>query len=397
MNENVKLKIERQSFGKKWRDPIFTLIAIIFTVVLFFIPTGFDEGAGGTDTALRVKGRIETVDDSLIMNTGPVKFGEQLLTVQILEGKFKGKVYETSNDLVGKMEIDKFFAPGDEVLTILNLNPDKTEVIYATAYEHYRTDKTFFLAGLFFVFLIIISGWTGFKAIVSFVFSGVMIIRVLLPAMLRGIDPVIGSLITVTILTAVIIFLVGGLTRKGLTAFSGAIGGVLLTSALAWSFTYWFKIHGAVRPFAETLIYNGYQNLNLVHLFIAGVFLASSGAVMDLSMDIAAAMAEVKEQHPSISRLSLMKSGFSVARHVTGTMTTTLLLAYSAQYTAMLMAFIAQGVPVENIINMVFVSSEVLHTLVGSFGLILVAPLTAIAGSLILIPIKKHETTQKIS
>jgi uncharacterized membrane protein len=65
-------------------------------------------------------------------------------------------------------------------------------------------------------------------------------------------------------------------------------------------------------------------------------------------------------------------------------MSTTLLLAYSAEYTAMIMTFIAQGIPPENVINMVWVSSEVVHTLVGCFGLVLVAPLTVFAGGIIL-------------
>ncbi|MDR0688904.1 MAG: YibE/F family protein, partial [Spirochaetaceae bacterium] len=48
------------------------------------------------------------------------------------------------------------------------------------------------------------------------------------------------------------------------------------------------------------------------------------------------------------------------------------------------MTFIAQGIPLENVINMVWVSSEVVHTLVGCFGLVLVAPLTVFAGGIIL-------------
>jgi uncharacterized membrane protein len=36
------------------------------------------------------------------------------------------------------------------------------------------------------------------------------------------------------------------------------------------------------------------------------------------------------------------------------------------------------------VINMVWVSSELVHTLVGCFGLILVAPLTVFAGGIIL-------------
>jgi uncharacterized membrane protein len=62
-------------------------------------------------------------------------------------------------------------------------------------------------------------------------------------------------------------------------------------------------------------------------------------------------MDEIKKQHPAITRFDLIKSWVSVSRHVAGTMSTTLLLAYSAEYTAMIMTFIAQGVPLENVSN----------------------------------------------
>ena len=45
-----------------------------------------------------------------------------------------------------------------------------------------------------------------------------------------------------------------------------------------------------------------------------------------------------------------------------------------------MMTFTAQGVPFENIVNMIYVSDEFVHTMVGSFGLGLVAPITALAG-----------------
>ncbi len=48
------------------------------------------------------------------------------------------------------------------------------------------------------------------------------------------------------------------------------------------------------------------------------------------------------------------------------------------------MVFMAQGIPMMNIFNLSYVSAEILHTLVGSFGLVLVAPCTAVAGGLIL-------------
>jgi uncharacterized membrane protein len=211
----------------------------------------------------------------------------------------------------------------------------------------------------------------------------VVLVKLLLPAMLVGWDPILATFVITVLIAAITTFLVGGLSRTGLVAFIGAISGVAITTVCAWIFTNAFHIHGAVRAFSETLLYSGYAHLNLPHLFISGVFLASSGAVMDLAMDISAGMAEVHEQQPAIGRMGLVRCGFSMSRYMTGTMTTTLLLAYSAEYTAMLMTFIAQGVPLENVINMVYVSADIVQTLVGCFGIVLVAPFTAIAGGFI--------------
>lgn len=64
-------------------------------------------------------------------------------------------------------------------------------------------------------------------------------------------------------------------------------------------------------------------------------------------------------------------------------MTTTLLLAYSGGYITLLMAFMAQGIPFSNTFNLIYVSSEIVKTLIGSFGLVMVAPFTAVAGGFI--------------
>jgi uncharacterized membrane protein len=369
-------------FSENRRDMIFVLVSLALTVLALTLPTGF-EGSGAWTNAERVRSRIVEVNNEKVKIIGPVKQGEQQLEVEILSGRFRGRVFPSSNNLMGKIELDKIFGEGDIVLTVLSISETGT-VSHAQVMDHYRTGKTVLLCVLFFSVIVLIMGWMGVKIVLSFVLTAVVLVRVLFPAMLRGWDSVFATASIVTVLTAVIVFLVGGLTRRALTAFMGSMAGVLVTSLLAWAFTIWFRIHGAVRPFAEMLLYSGYDHLNLVHLFISGIFLASSGAMMDLSMDIASAMDEIKKQHPAISRGALIKSGFSVARHVAGTMSTTLLLAYSAEYTAMIMTFIAQGVPLENIINMVYVSSEVVHTLVGCFGLVLVAPFTVVAGGIML-------------
>jgi uncharacterized membrane protein len=78
-----------------------------------------------------------------------------------------------------------------------------------------------------------------------------------------------------------------------------------------------------------------------------------------------------------------MRSGLRVGRAVTGTMTTTLLLAYSASHICMFMVFLAKGLPASNLLNAPFVAAEVLNILVGSFGVVAVAPCTVAISALL--------------
>ena len=74
----------------------------------------------------------------------------------------------------------------------------------------------------------------------------------------------------------------------------------------------------------------------------------------------------------------------NVGRAAMGTMTTTLLLAYSGGYITLLMVFMAQGTPADHILNYKYVAAEVLDTVVGSFGLVTVAPFTALVAGIML-------------
>jgi len=74
----------------------------------------------------------------------------------------------------------------------------------------------------------------------------------------------------------------------------------------------------------------------------------------------------------------------NVGRAALGTMTTTLLLAYSGGYIGLLMVFVAQGTPLISILNLNYVSAEILNIIIGSFGLVTVAPFTAIVSGTLL-------------
>lgn len=208
--------------------------------------------------------------------------------------------------------------------------------------------------------------------------------KILVPCYLNGYSPVWVGIALTTFLAVVILYFVYGIEKRTLVASMGFLLGVLTTCVLGIVFTDLFKIHGAVMANSESLLYSGYENLDLTAIFMSSIFIGASGAMMDLAVDITAAVSEVVEKKPEIGWLEAAKSGMNVGRAAMGTMTTTLLLAYSGGCVALLMVFMAQGTPVNHILNYKYVAAEVLDTIAGSFGLVTVAPFTALVAGLIL-------------
>lgn len=365
---------------KNKKSLIFSVVVLFAMAFLFFMPTGFEQA--DDPTYEKVRAEVVTVDNSQLEQMGFVKVGSQGLTIKILNGKFKDQVVEAPNLLSGKMEMDKIFQPGDQVLAVLSFDYDT--ILNARALDHYRLHLEWMLVAAFTVLLIGFAGFTGVQALISFAFTLLMIWKVLIPSFLKGYSPLPVSVGIVITLCFVIIFLVAGINRKGLVAFLGAAAGVVTTCLLAIGFGAAFKIHGAVVPYAESLLHTGFAELDLTGIFLSGIYLASSGAIMDIAMDLSASMYELRQNNPNISKKALLRSGFNIGRAVIGTMTTTLLLAYTGGFTALLMLFMAQGIPLINIVNYNFIAAEILHTMVGSFGLVLTAPLTAVIGSVLL-------------
>ena len=361
------------------RDSILVVVFLCLSLVLYFVPTGFEGRQSGN--SVRCRGKVITVDNDEIFQQGIVKTGTQRLKLQLLNGPYKGREIEATNQLIGKMELDKFFAEDDIAMVVLSLK--EGEIYFATAQDHYRLNVELLLLGCFAILLVAFAGLTGLKALLSFVFAGCMIWKVMIPLFLKDVNPLFISLGVVTLLTSAIIFLVGGLSLRGLVAFLGSLLGIVVTLIMALLFSRGFHVHGAVRPFAETLLYSGYPHLDLTGIFLSGIFISSSGAVMDLAMDVASGLDELRIRKPDLSFLDALRAGFGIGRPVVGTMTTTLLLAYSGGYTALLMMFMAQGVPIVNLLNLNYVAAEILQTLVGSFGLVTVAPFTALVGAFV--------------
>ena len=318
----MKQYLSRRSV--RYHAPV--VVCLLAILILLLLPTGF-EGALVYQEAERCTARVLSVDDSAIIDTGLVRSGEQRCQLEILDGMFQGQTVSGVNMLNGSLEQDKVFQPGDKALVVVSHDGDT--ITNVTMSDHYRLSWELVMAIGFAIFLILFAGPTGVRAIASFVLTVLTLWKVLVPLYLKGYNPIWIGLAITLFLTVLIIALVYGFDRRCWAAVSGSFLGILVTCVLGVLFTDLFQIHGAVMSYSESLLYSGYQDLNLTQIFMASIFIGASGAIMDLSVDITSAVYEVVEKCPDLTWWEATRSGMNVGRAAMGTMTTTLLFAYS--------------------------------------------------------------------
>ena len=255
--------------------PLVTVLAVV-AAVLAPMPEGH-----AMHNASSVRARVLSVDDSGLEMHGLVKYGSQVLEVEILQGDRKGERFLSTNLVRAQMELDKFFEAGDIITVALPSNAEPGAMLVAR--DHWRIGWIAAGFGAFALLLVAFGGQVGANALASFAFACVVIWRFVVPLALRGVNATLVAFSATAILTAAIMFLVGGLTRKALAAFCGAMLGVVAALLLAHFFGEALKINGATLPFAQTLVYSGFADLDLADVFVAATILAGSGAMMDRS------------------------------------------------------------------------------------------------------------------
>lgn len=363
----------------KDKEIIFSIVCVVVIIILVMLPTGFEKQI--YTNAEHVKVKVLETNERGVYNSGILRLGSQECVVEVLEGTFKGEQIEATNLLSGRLEFDKLFTKGDKALALIEKTKDG-KLLDANVLDYYRLNLEWLLVFLFMGALVMFSGKTGVRTIISFILSLLCMWKVLVPGLLKGYHPMVMGLVigmTIAILT---LLLVAGFTEKAYCAIWGMGIASVITCVMAIGFGNLFRIHGSVMPWSESLIYSGYMNLNLTKIFQASIYLSCAGALVDLAIDISAALEEVVDKKPSISRKEILQSGLNIGRSVAGSQTITLLLAYMGSFITVMMVYMAQGTPMVSIFNSQSMASEILHTLVGCLGLVIVSPITALICSI---------------
>lgn len=305
--------------------------------------------------------------------------GKQMLAVEVLTGPYKGEIQEVINT------IDQ----GHNVVTSENQRiivgiTEQEDGISVWVYNHKRSTMLLALVILFIIVMIYFGGKNGFYSIVALLFTSTMFIFVMIPCIFNGVNPMLITIFCAIVSSVVSFILIGGYNQKSFVAIIGTISGIVTAGIIAFIFGKMTYLTGVNMDKGTQLVYIILDyGIKIKGLLFASILIASMGAVMDVSMSIASSMHEIYALNPKLSHKSLFQTGMKIGKDIMGTMANTLILAFMGGSLGLMLILWGYNMSFRQLINMPFLSVELIQGLSGSIGIILTVPFTALVASII--------------
>lgn len=316
-----------------------------------------------------------------IINDNGESNGKQKVNVKILSGEYKGRTINATS-------FSGYLYGADckvNMKVIVSLSTSGENYV-ASVYSYYREPIIYGFVGLFLLILWVIGGRKGIKSAIGLIFTFICIIFLFIPMIYKGYSPFLSAVTIVILTTIVTMYLIDGLTIKSVSSMIGTVIGVIIAGLFASAFGHIAQISGYnVSEIEELVFVSNNTNLNVGGILFAGILIASLGAVMDVSMSVASAINEIYEKNPNLSKSELFKSGINVGKDMMGTMSNTLILAFTGGAINTLILTYSYSMQYNQIVNMYSIGIEIMQGISGSIAVILTVPLVAFISSNMLV------------
>lgn len=369
---------EHRRIGKKAGSlALLALAAILFCALLYYAnhdrPSYTSSDTSGIEYEVgRVTGILS--DNKVVDERVEGQWlGTMELQIKILTGRYKQDTVNVTNYLSVLYNVR--LKQGDKV----SIRIDTSEKGYQVSiYNYYRVPQLIGCVLAFLLLLVIIGGKKGVKSAAGLIFTMVCILWLLLPLALKGYPVLLITILLILLCNLVTFYLVDGVQAKTIVAALGSVSGVLAGAGFAMLAQAVMSVTTYQMDEAETLLLiTTTTKLEVKDLFLCGILIACMGAVMDVAMSIASAVAEVHRVNPQVGRKELFRSGMNIGRDAMGTMSNTLILAFAGNSLNMILMIYSYGVGFQQLMNTDFVAIEVVRSIAGSIGIVCTVPIVA--------------------
>ena len=336
-----------------------------------------EERLSASKKEVQYRGKIlEVISEEKQEIEGGLESRLQVLRVRITNGPFKGEIIEVNNLLEDSGAYNIEVGKGDQIFIIPQFDSE-ANIVNSYITETIKDKYIIIITVLFTIILIVIGRFKGLRAAITLAITAAAVIKILLPLILKGYNPILISVVIGIAITIITLLIISGINRKTLSTIIGTSSGILIGGILALIFGNLSNLTGLSSEEARMLAYIPQDiSFDFRGILFSGIILASLGAVMDVSMSISSSMFEIAKADPTIKKNDLISAGMNVGRDIIGTMSNTLILVYIGSLLPLILLFLAYDIPFIEIINKDIIASEIIRALSGTIGLIVAIPIT---------------------
>lgn len=344
------------------------ILICLFTLVTLLIPAAVHAQSAILLDAIvtDVKHTQPTKEQAAAGMSGTV------VTFRIESGKLKGKLYKSDIDI--SRPSSGGYRAGDRVLVSYDKNPQGTEVVYIVDYERKRQLLLIFF--LFLAVVFVIGRWQGLYSFIGMVFSFIIIIRMIIPNIMIGNDPVLISLLGSLFIIPVTFYLAHGINKKTTVAIVGTFISLMLTAGLAYVFIEFARLTGFAAEEAAFLQAAKGSVINIKNLLLAGIIIGALGVLDDITISQTSVVSELNNANPKYTFRQLYKSSMAIGRDHIASLVNTLVLVYTGASLPLFLLFYNTNLPYSQVVSQEIIASEIIRTLVSSIGIVAAVPIT---------------------
>lgn len=329
------------------------------------------------DSLHYVRGKVLTVDmEQLEPDTLETdrQVGVQQLTVEILEGTEKGEMVSVTNYVTRTLNV----VAKQGMTIMICVDQPENAAPYYTVFNYHRTPGLLFTVAVFAVIVLAVGRGKGAWSLIGLGYTVFVILFFLVQAIFHGWS-VMGSVVaTIALGTLAALILLGGIGRKTFAAAAATLMGTALSGVLFWIFSGVLHISGYNLDSAESLLMiTQTTGMELRPMLMASVLIAALGAVMDVGMSVAASLEEIHALNPELGTGALMASGMRIGRDMIGTMTNTLILAYTGTALTTMILLLAYGYDMGHLLNSDYLAMELAQGIASTGGVVLTVPVAS--------------------
>lgn len=294
--------------------------------------------------------------------------------IKVLEEKVKvrledGREFENYRYGVSKAFVK--YEKGDRVIIYEN-----GENLFIAEYN--RSQGMLVLFIIFVILSVVIAKKYGLYSLLAMIISFAMIFKVILPNIINGYDPVLVVILSSLVIIPVTFYTSHGFSTKTTIAIISTIFALIIAGLLSRVFMDITYLNGMDSEESIFIQLGEMGDVNLRGLFLAGMIVSLLGVLDDVTVSQASVVFQLYDVNKDMSFKELYTRALSVGRDHISSMINTLVLVYAGASFPMLLLFVNSNRDFSELINVEYISAEIVRTLVGSIGLILAIPIVTL-------------------